>query len=94
MKRVSLTEYLFEREQFKQSLHQNDHRQSLALKQLVKVIDNELTDYQKKLVDMYYYKEYTMNQIADILGINQSTVSRNLKTIRNKICKYLKYLIL
>lgn len=94
MKRVSLTEYLFEREQFKQSLHQSDHRQSLALKQLVKVIDNELTDYQKKLVDMYYYQEYTMNQIADILGINQSTVSRNLKTIRNKICKYLKYLIL
>ncbi len=94
MKRVSLTEYLFEREQFKQSLHQNDHSHSLALKQLVKVIDNELTDYQKKLVDMYYYQEYTMNQIADILGINQSTVSRNLKTIRNKICKYLKYLIL
>ena len=94
MKRVSLTEYLFEREQFKQSLHPSDYRQSLALKQLVKVIDNELTDYQKKLVDMYYYQEYTMNQIADILGINQSTVSRNLKTIRNKIFKYLKYLIL
>lgn len=94
MRRVSLTEYLFEREQFKQSLHQNNYSKSLALKQLVKVIDNELTDYQKKLVDMYYYQEYTMNQIADILGINQSTVSRNLKTIRKKISKYLKYLIL
>ncbi len=58
---------------------------------LVETIKNDLTERQKETVILYYYKKMTMTEIADILGVNVSTVSRTLARARKNICDRTKY---
>lgn len=58
---------------------------------LVEIIKNDLTERQKETVVLYYYKKMTMTEIADILGVNVSTVSRTLARARKNICDRTKY---
>mgnify|MGYP004631880887 FL=1 len=58
---------------------------------LVEIIKNDLTERQKETVVLYYYKKMTMAEIADILGVNVSTVSRTLARARKNICDRTKY---
>lgn len=58
---------------------------------LVETIKNDLTERQKETVILYYYKKMTMAEIADILGVNVSTVSRTLARARKNICDRTKY---
>lgn len=44
-----------------------------------------LSDRQKQIFQMYYFQEMRQQEIADILNIEQSTVSRNIKAISEKI---------
>ena len=64
------------------------------LRQLVrKVIQNELSDYDKMLVDLRWYRNLSQNEIAEKLGIDRSTVTRHLEKINNIIYENLKYAI-
>lgn len=54
-------------------------------------IDDELTDRQKQLVHMYYIEQNRMQDIADELGLDISTVSRTLKRARERLRDCLKY---
>ena len=58
---------------------------------LVEIIKNDLTERQTETVVLYYYKKMTMTEIADILGVNVSTVSRTLARARKNICDRTKY---
>ena len=58
---------------------------------LVEIIKNDLTERQKETVVLYYYKKMNMTEIADILGVNVSTVSRTLARARKNICDRTKY---
>jgi RNA polymerase sigma-B factor len=42
----------------------------------------ELTDRQRRLVDLRYWQEMSQQQIADIIGISQMHVSRQLRAIQ------------
>ena len=56
-----------------------------------KVIARELTPLQRELVKAYYYDGKSVTEIANIRGINKSTVSRTLKAARERIEKSMKY---
>ena len=62
---------------------------SLCKTALREVIQNDLTPRQKQLVLMYYYQNLNNKQIAKLLHIDNSTVSRTLKRARKKIYQYL-----
>lgn len=47
-----------------------------------------LTERQKLIVDLYYYRGLTMPEIAEELNINVSTVSRHLKAARLRLIKF------
>ncbi len=51
-----------------------------------------LTDKQRRLVALRYYEDKTEYEIAGILGINQSNVHRQLKTVHNVLKKYFEKL--
>lgn len=58
---------------------------------LIQVIKYDLTERQKEVITLYYYKEMKMSEIADILGLNVSTVSRTIRRAKKKICDRIKY---
>lgn len=51
-------------------------KQAGVQKVLQRVIKNELTASQKQVLMLYYDRKHTMQEIADTLHINKSTVSR------------------
>ncbi len=71
-----------------------DNKQQIERLKLImkKVINEELSPRQKELCYMYFYKKLDMPQIASILNINKSTVSRTLaravKNINDKVKYY------
>lgn len=54
-------------------------------------IDEELTERQRELIDLYYLEQMRMTEIAQRLELSPSTVSRTLKRGRGRLKKYLKY---
>ena len=54
-------------------------------------INEELTDRQRELINLYYTEQMSMTEIAQNLGLSPSTVSRTLKRGRGRLKRYLKY---
>lgn len=54
----------------------------------------ELNPMEQQCTNLYYVKELAQRQVAEQLGISQSTVSRNLKKARRKLARYLSYALL
>lgn len=64
------------------------------LRQLVrKVIQNELSDFDKTIAHMRWYRNLTQPEIAEALGIDRTTVSRHLEKINETVYEKLKYAI-
>ena len=64
------------------------------LRELVKrVVKNELSDYDRIIVNLRWYENYTTAEIAEKLGVDRSTVTRHLDKINNIIYDKLKYAI-
>lgn len=58
---------------------------------LRRAIREELTQKEWQAVQMYYVDQIKMTEIAEILGVNVSTVSRNIKRGREKLKRCLRY---
>lgn len=54
-------------------------------------INEELTQRQSELINLYYLEQMSMTEIAHNLNLSPSTVSRTLKRGRNRLKRYLKY---
>ena len=54
-------------------------------------LQEELTERQEQMVRMYYIEQHTMREIAALLEVNVSTVSRTLSAARRKLRRVLKY---
>ena len=82
------------------------HEEYAALRQYVRLAESEgcsaadsvrialntqLTRRQKQLIQMYYIEQMRMQDIADELGLNISTVSRTIKRGRERLKSCLKY---
>ncbi len=70
-----------------------DNRQQLAgaKKLLRQVIQNDLTTRQKQIILLYFGKRMNMTEIANLLQVNKSTVSRTLRRALDRLEKYLRY---
>lgn len=55
------------------------------------IICNDLTERQKQVCYLYYYKKQTIPQIASLLEVNKSTVSRTLARGLNNMNQRIKY---
>lgn len=80
-------------ESINQSLDSNDY-ENIIYKDDRSIIDeeimlsseiDELNEFDKSLINYRYYLGYTQSETADILGISQVSVSRNEKTILQRI---------
>ena len=58
---------------------------------LSKAVSSELTDRQRECVMLYYYANKTMNEVASILSLSKSTVSRHIKAAKLKLKNVAKY---
>ena len=63
----------------------------IQLQRVRRVIREDLTELQQEILTAYYFQEMTIPQIAEIRGVNKSTVSRTLKRAEQKLQRYLKY---
>ncbi|MGN1480632.1 RNA polymerase sigma factor [Porcipelethomonas sp.] len=61
---------------------------------MARVIKNDLTARQREIIVLYYYNNKGVAEIAEMLHVCPSTVSRTIKAARAKIYKYLKYYFL
>jgi len=93
MKRIFWDEKTIDRELFKLSKNNSgdDKMRKIAKRAMREVILNDLTQRQKQFVLLYYYEERNMPEIAEICGVNVSTVSRTLARARKNILERIKY---
>lgn len=75
---------------YKQDLEMEELR-SRIIKVMHEIIKKELTQRQRQCVEMYYFNQMTIYEIAEELEIDTSTVSRHLKRGREKIGGILCY---
>lgn len=71
--------------------HNNSHKINKLKSILYKIINQKLTVKQKNIVMLYYFDNLNTVQIAKLLGINKSTVSRTLNRAKNTIKDYLEF---
>jgi RNA polymerase sigma factor (sigma-70 family) len=69
----------------------NSATQSLLIKNLGRAIREELTEKQWQSIRMYYIEGIKMQDIAQILGVNISTVSRSIKRGKLRLKRCLRY---
>ncbi len=61
-------------------------------RQLLRIaLQTELTDRQRECLEMYYYKNLKMVEIASLLSLSPSTVTRHLKAAHKKLKNIAKY---
>jgi len=85
---------MYERDTEYQSLRalmKASEREGLTAQMLAAALREELTGRQAQMVRMYYIEQHTIRDIAAILGVNPSTVSRTLKSARERLKRCLRY---
>ena len=70
----------------------NEKDESVKIK-LLKIIKNELTTRQTEIIMLYYIKNLSVTEIAEMNNISPQAVSALMSRARKKIYMYLKYLI-
>lgn len=75
--------------------HENDNNAKLAKARqvLLEVVRNDISARQKEYIMLYYYKQISMAEIAEMYNVNKSTVSRTLSRARQNIMQKLKYIL-
>lgn len=71
----------------------NSDKRRLLLKIMRGIIENELTSRQRETILLYYFKEKNIPEIAEMLGVNRSTVSRTISRGRRNIMEKMKYFV-
>lgn len=54
-------------------------------------IQKELSEKQRLYFQMYHIHRYTIAEIADVVGVSKSTVSRTLTAAHKNIAKVMRY---
>ena len=78
-------------EAFRKLMKEVESPHSALGEKTAQAIRDELTARQKQMVQLYYVEQHTMQEIADMLQVNASTVSRTLHTARRNLKNCLKY---
>lgn len=72
----------------------NTEKMETVKRMLYEVINNELSEHQKDCLLMYYFDKMKLKEIANIKGVNISTISRTIKRGEKNIYNFLKYYML
>ena len=76
-------------------LRENSEDNSLRLERLRRNLrrarELELTPCQRQVLELHYDQNMSVTQIARRLGVNPSTVSRNLRRAQERLRRYLQY---
>ena len=94
MKRIiSLEKFVSDELSYRSFFEEEDEqaRREGLITRLNDVIAHELTDGQRQLVEMNYFGQKNIPQIAEELKVNRSTVSRGLKRARIRIGRCMGY---
>ncbi|MGN1411694.1 MAG: RNA polymerase sigma factor [Oscillospiraceae bacterium] len=89
-KRINTDSYHFEEELYK-IYNQGEYGNAKPKDVLSKVLKNELSENQLRLVELYYFQHINMVDIAKMLDRSPSTISRTLKRARKNIEKIMQY---
>jgi RNA polymerase sigma factor (sigma-70 family) len=68
---------------------ESEEREEL-LQQLQQVIDNNLTEQDRRVLSLHYDEEMTYKETATVLGISASAVNKHITRSLEKIRKTLK----
>ena len=71
----------------------NSIQHNLMIKVMRNVIENELSERQRQVITLYYFRKMNIPEIAKMLGVNRSTVSRTISRGRRNIMEKLKYFV-
>ena len=88
MTTAQLNEYAAMRRMMRMVCHPTDG----FSKSLGQAVLRELTLRQQEAVYLYYIRQMPMREVAEILGVDISTVSRTLKRARARLHRVLGYL--
>ncbi len=69
----------------------NSDRLSRLRRNLQQARTQELTPRQNEMLTLYYDRQQTMEEIARLLGVRRSTVSRTLQRARERLYRALRY---
>lgn len=69
----------------------NQRKLTEAKNALRHIIAEQLTDRQREVAILYFYKRLNIPQIAELLSVNKSTVSRTLARALKRINDHMKY---
>ncbi len=69
----------------------NKARLECAKHVLHEIIKDNLTGRQKQVLILYFFENKNTVEIAEMLNVNKSTVSRTLKRALDNIKKYIRY---
>ncbi|MBE6918338.1 MAG: sigma-70 family RNA polymerase sigma factor [Ruminococcaceae bacterium] len=75
--------------------HGESNREQLQrlLEHLPRAMEQELTERQRQVVEMYFYRNMSEVQIARELQVNPSTVCRTLQRATNRLRRVLLYAV-
>jgi|GEM_PF-4735495 len=76
---------------WRRTLRSIGNMESARGRALAQAVSAALTARQAQMVSMYYLQQHSMADIAQMLGVNPSTVSRALKSSREKLQRSLCY---
>lgn len=71
----------------------NSVQHGLMIKVMRSVIENELSERQRQMITLYYFRKMNIPEIARELEVNRSTVSRTISRGRRNIMEKLKYFV-
>lgn len=60
----------------------------IELVELYEIYGSLLTDKQRRIFEMYYDDDYSINEICEVLGITKNGVYNSLKATEQKILNY------
>ena len=63
----------------------------VQLRRLSRVIEQELTEHQRRTLVAYYFQNRTVTEIARERGVCSSTVCRTLRRAENRVRRCLRY---
>ena len=69
----------------------NSERRRRLLRNLPKAVAPELTPRQREVLALYMGRDMNVTQIAAVLGVNKSTVSRSLHRALRRLERCLRY---
>lgn len=86
------TEQMREYTAMRRTMRMLTNPRSEYAKSVMQAVRRELTVRQQEAVYLYYIKQMTMREVAEIQGVDISTISRTLARARRRLQRVLSYL--